>query len=80
MIKNMLGELKFWFRFFKSENFGFRFKIANLIMNDELRGRLAIDLITLENIGTMISGYDMTRTVGNKINIVYDDIYDIMSK
>lgn len=80
MIKNMLEELKFWFWFFKSENFGFRFKIANLIMNDELRGRLAIDLITLENVSTMISGYDMTRTVGNKINIVYDDIYDIMSK
>lgn len=34
--------ISFWFDFFKDKRFSFRFKLANLIMNDYLRNYLAV--------------------------------------
>lgn len=40
-----------WWEFFTDKRFGWRFKIANLIMNDYLRNYLAVGgLVNLDNI------------------------------
>lgn len=45
-----MENILFWFDFFRDKRFSFRFKLANLIMNDYLRNYLAVGcLMPLEN-------------------------------
>lgn len=44
-------KLSYWIEFFADKRFGWRFKLANLIMNDYLRNYLAVGgLVNLGNI------------------------------
>ena len=76
-MKNIL----FWIDFFKDRKFSFRFKLANLIMNDYLRNYLAVGcLIPLENSLKYIEPETYNeKYILKKMTDVYDTINEIFT-
>ena len=74
-----MSNILFWFDFFKSKNFSWRFKLANLIMNDHLRNYLAVGcLVPLENaIKYTMAETDNEVYLMKKIERVVDTIMEI---
>lgn len=67
--------MRFWFEFFKDNRFNFRFKIANLIMGDELRECLAFSYARLTS---MMGNDELTNLQKKKISNTVDDISYLM--
>lgn len=60
-----------WIDFFCDKRFGWRFKIANLFMNDYLRNYLTIDMIPLKNAINWIDRHpDMAK--GEIADVIHD--------
>lgn len=67
--------MSFWFEFFKDKRFSFRFKVANLIMNDYLRNYLATDCCILNKV---INSKDCSDFNKRQINKVVKNINTLM--
>ena len=74
-----MENILFWIEFFKDDRFSFRFKLANLIMNDYLRNYLAVGcLVPLSNALEYVEPETFDeKYMHNKMQKAYDTIKEI---
>lgn len=68
--------MRFWLEFFASKEFGFDFKVANLVMRDALRNYLAIDRLILLD---LLESDNLTAFQKAKLKGVVSDVENLMN-